>query len=1160
MPDFKFALPFLVFLLALSLPGAAATDYYVSPGGSDAGGNGSQARPWRTIQRAADVMAAGDTCHVANGEYAEMVRPARDGAPGQYVSFVADGSSVRLTGARQITGWTRHNGNIWRASVSWTFDELFVDGQRMVLARWPNLTTGDIYRPNFYQATANGGKNSIIDATHLTQPAGYWNGAKIFLVAGWGWTAEQRDVSGYDAASHRISFASAIEFSEYYDADQYSLYFLYDNLSLLDAPSEWYLDRASGIVYLWLPAGDSPNGHNIEASGGSGGFDLRDRSYIRIAGFNLMSGDIKMLDATGCRVEEVRHLFPAAELAVSGSDNLITRSEIAYASLTGVNLAGTGNTLSQCHVHHCDYLGRIFHAIVMLGNRSLWPSGGSRNSIIDCSLHDTGRDGVNTIGGQDMSDCLIEHNEIYNAGLIAKDLAGFYSSTTNGGGTVIRYNIVHDIWPKESPQFSSLRLGSGIYFDVTSSGFVVHHNLIYRTAGYAIHLNGPRTSNTLFYNNTAVASGGGWGDAIQSAGQVDGTVLANNLAVILDGRKGWDNQLGWCINFSEDVPAYRSNGYYNPPTSTRLNNKGLEGTAVVGNPLFTNAANNDFSLLAGSPMIDKGAVIPGITDGYLGAAPDIGAFERGGSVQPGPRDKWWQSTMHTIQLNRAALNFGAGTGSTTAAQSVLITSSGTGTLNWTGIPSAAWITTAPSNGTGAAKIAIGVNPAGLGPGTYSGTVAFTDPIASNSPQIVTVNLTVFASGGTAVPFGDFATPIDGTPNVTGAIPVTGWVLDDIQVTKVGIWRDPVFSAGEINSLHYIGDGLFVEGARPDIETGYPSYPFHYAAGWGYMLLTNFLPNQGNGTYTLYAIATDMEGNQVTLGSKTITCSNATAVKPFGTIDTPAQGGEASGNRFVNFGWVLTPMPKTVPKDGHLITVYVDSVPLGNLSTPPNLYNAYRPDVSNNFPGLMNTGGPGAGGPVGAFYLDTTAFANGVHTIWWIAYDNDGQGDGIGSRYFSIANVTGAPEPAPVARETAPDELSALPISFSPVPVKTGFDLDAGFLPTPPDANGVVRIEIPEVNSLVIELGGDPESTAFAPEGRHYSGYVIVGNELRPLPVGSALDGRTGRFAWMPGPGFVGTYDLVFILSDGSGPRQRMNFRLTIEPKHKPRRLESRNRD
>jgi hypothetical protein len=569
-----------------------------------------------------------------DGEYYEMVRPARSGAAGQYISFVAEGQSVYLNGTRRITGWTVHSGSIWKANASWDFSELYVDKQRMVLARWPNLTSGDIYRPNFYQATANGGDMSIIDFVHLTQPSGYWSGAKIFMVPGLGWTADQRDVTGYDPANHQITFSPAISFPEYYDADQYSLYFLYDMLSLLDAPSEWFLDRTAHVVYLWLPSGGDPSGHLVEASGGSGGFDLTDRSYIRVAGFNLMSGDIKMLDATGCMVEEVRHMYPATELSVSGSDNEITRSEIAYASYTGVRLAGMHNTLSKCHVHHCDYFGTS-NSIVELGNRIYWPSAGSQNSIADCSLHDTGRDGVSIVGGLDVSGCMIEHNEIYNAGLIAKDCGGFYSFLTKGGGTVLRYNIVHDIWPKESPQYGPIALGYGIYLDENSSDFSVHHNVAYRTAGYAIMLH-QASRNNLVYNNTAVGSGGGWGDVIASTPSgtdtsVDGTVVANNLAVMLDDRSGW------CINFMSEVPACNYNGYYNPSHNNQLNNNGMEGTGVVGNPLFADAAGNDFSLLAGSPMIDKGAVIPGITDGYVGSAPDIGAYERGGSELPGPR-------------------------------------------------------------------------------------------------------------------------------------------------------------------------------------------------------------------------------------------------------------------------------------------------------------------------------------------------------------------------------------------------------------------------------------------------------------------------------------------------------------------------------------------
>jgi hypothetical protein len=67
----------------------------------------------------------------------------------------------------------------------------------------------------------------------------------------------------------------------------------------------------------------------------------------------------------------------------------------------------------------------------------------------------------------------------------------------------------------------------------------------------------------------------------------------------------------------------------------------------------------------------------------------------------------------------------------------------------------------------------------------------------------------------------------------------------------------------------VGHATRVEGARPDIVTRYPNHPGVSRAGWGYLLLTNMLPNGGNGTFTLHAYADDAEGNAVLLGSRTI---------------------------------------------------------------------------------------------------------------------------------------------------------------------------------------------------------------------------------------------------------------------------------------------------
>ncbi|MCP5052518.1 MAG: hypothetical protein GY940_35445, partial [bacterium] len=264
---------------------------------------------------------------------------------------------------------------------------------------------------------------------------------------------------------------------------------------------------------------------------------------------------------------------------------------------------------------------------------------------------------------------------------------------------------------------------------------------------------------------------------------------------------------------------------------------------------------------------------------------------------------------------------------------------------------------------------------------YSGTKYYfkiqtqTDPHSKNEntvlsePSEVVAGVTGSPLAEKAPPFGSFDTPID---NLTayGSIPVTGWALDDSGIDTVKIYRE----LG--NQLVYIGDGGFIEGARPDVAAAYSTYPGNTKAGWGYMLLTNFLPNTGNGTFVLHAIATDVNGKTTTLGTKTIQCDNDNAVKPFGAIDTPTQGGGASGTDFVNFGWALTPQPNTIPIDGSNITVWVDGVALGN-----PVYNKYRSDIAALFPNYNNSNGA-----VGYFYLDTTGYTNSVHTIQWTVKD------------------------------------------------------------------------------------------------------------------------------------------------------------------------------
>jgi hypothetical protein len=488
-------------------------------------------------------------------------------------------------------------------------------------------------------------------------------------------------------------------------------------------------------------------------------------------------------------------------------------------------------------------------------------------------------------------------------------------------------------------------------------------------------------------------------------------------------------------------------------------------------------------------------------------------------------------TPPEISLSRSHLDFGANTGgNVTGGQSLFVGNSGGQTLNWSAASDSSWLSVTPGSNAGSGLLSASVDASGLAIGSYTGTITISDPNATNSPRQVTVNLSVINKSQDQPPFGDFATPVSGS-TVYSSIPVTGWVLDDVEVVTVKIYNGP----------HYFGDATFVDGARPDVEQAYPGYPKNYQAGWGYMLLTNFLPGQGNGTYNIIAKAVDAKGTEVTLGAKTIICDNKNAVKPFGALDTPGQGGTASGNKFINWGWALTPQPKMIPIDGSTIDVVVDGVKIGHPA-----YNLYRSDIATLLPGYANSDNA-----VGYFYLDTTGYENGVHTIQWTAKDNQGAGDGIGSRYFTIQNTGGASAASSTSAASSirkktiirGDTLKYLPVDHNtPLRVAKGLAGETGAERIYPGENGMVTVRIEELERIQVHLSGQPL------DNHSYSGYMMVGDSVRALPVGSTLDMGKGIFYWQPGPGFLGRYRLVFVQTAANGQMIKKNIIVEILPK------------
>jgi len=147
----------LPFTLLAPLPGQAAStqSFHVAVNGNDAN-PGTKDKPFATLERARDAVRQfkgrkpGTSVEVLvrAGTY-ELTRTFRlaaedsgtEGAPVVYRAYPKE--KALLIGGKRITGFTPHRGQILKADVGAQgftnyFRQLFLDGQRMQLARYPN--------------------------------------------------------------------------------------------------------------------------------------------------------------------------------------------------------------------------------------------------------------------------------------------------------------------------------------------------------------------------------------------------------------------------------------------------------------------------------------------------------------------------------------------------------------------------------------------------------------------------------------------------------------------------------------------------------------------------------------------------------------------------------------------------------------------------------------------------------------------------------------------------------------------------------------------------------------------------------------------------------------------------------------------------------------
>lgn len=601
--------------------------YFVDNAGSDSIGDGTIGNPFGTISHAKNFAVAGDTVAIREGIYREQVNLTRSGTAGNPITFEAfNGENVLLTTTQPLTGWTQHSGNIYQT----TFDSnifgrnnftLFVDDVLMTEAHWSDVGGNvDTLDSAQWASMSSGNLTTITDTQLRNMTNDRWNGGFVWTQTT-DFTLEVRRI--VDFTSNSSNGVLTLESPLNNDPRSGDRYLIFNQLAALDAAGEWYFDEATNTVYLWAPGGGDPDNFSVEVKHRSEAFDLNGHDHIHIRGIDFRGGDLDMAGSDYVVLQGSRIQMPdrgfgpegsggERSLIVDGSHNIIRDNEFDGVHGTAVFLEGSHNEIVNNYFHDIGY-NNVNGAAV-----NLRP--GSADNLIS---HNTiTRVGRAAIGGN-TERALIQHNDFSYAALSTADVGAIYFANNTVGSSEIRYNIFHDIRGDKV---------TGVYADNFSNDLVVHHNLMYDLSPWGGKVNLP-TGFMLWFNNTIYNSGviDGWAPTGVSNSSL-GSKFYNNIFSSLD-----------------------SDFFASPDSADASNN--LQTTSGSH---FVAAAARDFRLVGSSAAVDAGLVIPGITDNYTGAAPDIGALELGESMfavghnfltPPSPTYDWQRNLFSNFAIN-----------------------------------------------------------------------------------------------------------------------------------------------------------------------------------------------------------------------------------------------------------------------------------------------------------------------------------------------------------------------------------------------------------------------------------------------------------------------------------------------------------------------------
>lgn len=377
--------------------------------------------------------------------------------------------------------------------------ELFIDGERMSLSRYPNVSEED---PNLRTGLSDG-----VAVFDILATAEFEEKAVAIKERALNWDLDNLWAFGYfeylwadatvpvslDAEALKVTINNEM----YYGIKPVKPFYFFNIFAETDDPGEYYIDRQNAILYL-CPTEDIENSSVTLSVSDENVIVGEGLSYVNFDGIAITSTRANAMIINGdhitvenCKVYNVR----GDGIAITGTDSTVQNNEVFMIGDTAIEMNGgdtntltpSNNLVSNNYIHHWSQIGRSSNYSIRIT--------GCGTTVSHNEMHDSPNEALLWNGPNHM----IEYNKTYDVCLEADDCGAYYHGRVfDSYGTVIRYNLIYNVGRNGS-------YAHGIYYDDAISGQTAYGNILANITGYGMLVGGGR--DNVVKNNLIINTG-----------------------------------------------------------------------------------------------------------------------------------------------------------------------------------------------------------------------------------------------------------------------------------------------------------------------------------------------------------------------------------------------------------------------------------------------------------------------------------------------------------------------------------------------------------------------------------------------------------------------------------------------------------------------------